>query len=176
MPISEYLSQLRKKVGSDLILIPSVTILVFDEEERVLLVRHSEGGLWVAPGGSIEPYERPADAAAREMWEETGLWIEPRRILGVYGGPEFHWAYRNGDQVGYVMTVFEGRVVGGELARDEEEVLEAGYFSEGEAERLPKAEWLKIVLADAFKQRNAFKNKGEASFQGPTREASDPGS
>jgi len=162
MPISEYLEGLRKKVGHDLIIIPSVTVLVFDEQERVLLVRHREGGKWVAPGGGIEPYEPPADAAVREMWEETGLLVEPVRILGVYGGPEFHWEYSNGDKVGYVMIVFQGNVKGGEPVGVEEEVLEMGFFAAEELEQLPMAEWLKIVLADAFLK------KREASFQPST--------
>lgn len=162
MPISEYLARLRKKVGHDLILIPSVTVLVFDAQRRVLLIRHREGGKWVAPGGAIEPYELPADAAVREMWEETGLFVQPARILGVYGGPEFHWEYRNRDKVGYVMIVFEANVKGGELVGTEDEVSEMGYFAEGELEQLPMAEWLKLVLADAFRK------KGETNFRPPT--------
>lgn len=41
MPISEQLRALRAKIGNDLIVVPSVTGLVFDERERLLLVRHS---------------------------------------------------------------------------------------------------------------------------------------
>lgn len=163
-PISEYLRKLREKVGSDLILIPSVTVLVFDQAGRVLLVRHAEGDRWVAPGGSLEPGERPAGGAVREMWEETGLWVEPVRILGVYGGPEFQWTYANGDQVAYVMTVFEGRVRSGELRAGDEEVLELGYFSERELAPLPKAEWLSVVLEDVFA------NPGRANFRPPAWE------
>ncbi|MGH7554556.1 MAG: NUDIX hydrolase [Longimicrobiales bacterium] len=44
----------------------SVTALLFDDEGRLLLVRHSSAVLWVAPGGMIEPDEDPAAAARRE--------------------------------------------------------------------------------------------------------------
>ena len=162
MPISEYLRQLREKVGRDLILIPSVTVLVFDQADRVLLLRHAEGDRWVAPGGSLEPGERPADGAVREMWEETGLWVEPVRILGVYGGPEFQWTYANGDRVAYVMTVFEGQVRGGELRAGDEEVLELGYFSAQQVAALPKADWLATLLQDVFANRQT------ANFNPPT--------
>jgi NADH pyrophosphatase NudC (nudix superfamily) len=96
------------------------------------------------------------------MWEETGLLVKPVRILGVYGGPEFRWQYSNGDKVAYVMIVFEGNVIGGAPARGEDEVLEIGYFSEGELAQLSRAEWLKMVLADAFGK------KREASFGAPS--------
>ena len=49
----------------------------------------------------------------REVWEETGLHVAPTRILGLYGGPECHVRYRNGDEVSYLMVVFEARVIGG---------------------------------------------------------------
>lgn len=150
MPASSYIRQLREKIGHDLILIPSVTIVTFDEKGRILLARHSEGGLWVAPGGSIDPLEQPADAAVREMWEETGLLIEPSRILGVYGGSGFHWSYGNGDQVAYIMTVFEGRIISGALRSDENEILDLAYFSEEEIQNLPMPAWVKIVLSDIF--------------------------
>ena len=147
-----------------MILIPSVTVLVFDQAGRVLLVRHAEGNRWVAPGGSLEPGERPADGAVREMWEETGLWVDLTRILGVYGGPEFQWTYANGDQVGYVMTVFEGQVRGGQLRAGDEEVLELGYFSAQEAAALPQAGWLAEVLEDTFA------NREKANFHPPAWE------
>lgn len=67
MPISEYLRGLREKVGRDLLLVPSVTGLVFDGEGRVLLIRHSNGGVWLAPGGAVDPGEAPQDAIVREM-------------------------------------------------------------------------------------------------------------
>jgi NUDIX domain len=62
VPISPYLAKLRRTLGSELLLLPSVTIIVFDEEGRVLLVQPSDVAGWVAPGGSIEPGESPADA------------------------------------------------------------------------------------------------------------------
>src|SRR5229473_7334772 len=133
MPISEYLRSLRSQVGSALLLVPSVTGLVFDRDDgRVLLVRHSNGGVWVAPGGAIDLDEAPQDAVVREVWEETGLRVEPIRLCGVFGGPECHVKYANGDEVAYVMAVFECRRLGGELRADQEETLEARYFAASE--------------------------------------------
>jgi 8-oxo-dGTP pyrophosphatase MutT (NUDIX family) len=146
MPISEYLRGLRERVGTDLLLVPSVTALIFDELGRVLLVKHSNRGLWVAPGGSVDPDESPADAIVREVWEETGLRVQPVRLCGVYGGPEFRMLYENDDEVAYVMATFECRIVGGEMVPDGEEVLEARYVAAGELEQLNLAEWARVVL------------------------------
>lgn len=129
---------------------PSVTGLIFDERGRILLLRHSNGSVWVAPGGSLEPNELPADAVVREVWEETGLKVEPVRITGIYGGPAFEVHYRNGDRVSYLMTVFECRVLGGTLQADSVETLEAAYFSAEQVQKLPLAAWAEVVLPDAF--------------------------
>jgi ADP-ribose pyrophosphatase YjhB (NUDIX family) len=150
MPISPYLDGLRRAVGHELILVPSVTAIVFDLRGRLLLARHAEADVWVPPGGSIDPGERPADAVARETWEETGLLVRPLAIVGVYGGPEFEVTYGNGDRVGYVMTVFECGVVGGELRPDGEETRELRYFAETEIATLATPEWVGRVLPDVF--------------------------
>jgi len=73
--MSPYIQDLRAKIGTTVLEIPTVSIVTLDERNRVLLVRHIEGNNWTTPGGMIEPYETPADAAVREMWEETGLYV-----------------------------------------------------------------------------------------------------
>jgi 8-oxo-dGTP pyrophosphatase MutT (NUDIX family) len=155
MAISKYLRQLRQKVGPKLLLTPSVTILNFDEQERVLLACHRESGLWGTPGGSIDPFETPANAAVHKMWEETGLYVELTRIVGAYGGDQnFHWKYNNGDEVIYVIIVFEAKVIGGELKPQDEEILELRYFSQSEIEQLETHESVKMILRDAFRHKN----------------------
>ncbi|MEW5717700.1 MAG: NUDIX domain-containing protein [Chloroflexota bacterium] len=149
---SDYLQRLRRKVGHDLLLLPSVTILVFDENNRVLLLRHANRDLWVAPGGMIEPDETPEHAAQREMQEETGCAVDLIRILGVYGGPEFRVRYENGDEVAYVMTVFQARIREGAPRPNGAESLQVQFFSATEIEHLRSAAWLPIVLRDCFRK------------------------
>lgn len=150
MAISPYLRQLRERVGRDLLLVPSVTGIVFDDADRILLVRHSQGGVWVAPGGAVDPDETPADALVREVWEETGLWVEPTRLLGVFGGPDFRVRYTNGDEVAYVMSLFECEPVGGELRADGHEITDVRFVSEQELHRLTIPAWARRVLPPVF--------------------------
>ncbi|HUH07842.1 MAG TPA: NUDIX domain-containing protein [Egibacteraceae bacterium] len=42
----------------------------------VLLHRHKRLGIWMQPGGHVEPGEAPWDGARREVLEETGLLAE----------------------------------------------------------------------------------------------------
>lgn len=45
-------------------------------DRRVLLVKHKKLGVWLYPGGHIEPNETPEEALIREVKEETGLNIK----------------------------------------------------------------------------------------------------
>ena len=150
MSISSYIKKLRQHIGNELLILPSVTAIIFDEDNRVLLARHADTKRWVAPGGSIEPNEKPVDALVREALEETGLAVEPTKILGVFGGREFEIVYSNGDRVTYVMTVYECKVVGGELKPDNSETLELRYVGAEELENFDLAHWARIVLPEVY--------------------------
>lgn len=152
MPISPYVRSLRERVGSTRLLLPSVTALVHNDAGALLLVRQRDGGVWSTPGGVMEPDETPADPVVREAWEETGLMVEPRRVFGVYGGPEFIVRYPNGDASQYVMIVFECAVTGGALRPDEDETTEARYWTAEEAAALPMSAWLSTMIHTFFTQ------------------------
>lgn len=54
----------------------TASAIVFDDHERVLLVHHNKLRQWLYPGGHIDPNEDPAQAAQREVLEETGIHTE----------------------------------------------------------------------------------------------------
>ena len=158
MPISDYLKSLRQKIGHDLVLTPGVTALIFDEQNRVLLHRAATDGKWYTIGGAVDPGEDPADAAVREVFEETGLRVRPVRVVGVYTDPIVE--YPNGDRVGYVSTCFLCQIVGGKLQPQDDESLELRYFPPTELPELPASHRHRIV--------QALKNQDLAYFASKT--------
>ncbi|MGW4462046.1 NUDIX hydrolase [Micromonospora sp. NPDC004704] len=68
----------------------TASAIVLDGRDRVLLVHHRKSGLWLYPGGHVDPNEDPAEAAAREAREETGIDVD------IVGKPSFeHPAVRS---------------------------------------------------------------------------------
>src|SRR5262245_15173251 len=143
--MSDYVRRLRDKVGTDLLFMPSTHAVIRDDEGRILLVRHVEGR-WMLPGGAVEPGETPVEAVRRECLEEAGIVVEPVRIAGVYGGPEYHVTYANGDETAWVATVFEVRLVSGEPAPSDDETSEVGWFAADELDALPQSEATRLTL------------------------------
>lgn len=48
-------------------------VVIDPKRELVLLVHHRASGLWMFPGGHVDADESPAEAAVREVLEETGV-------------------------------------------------------------------------------------------------------
>jgi 8-oxo-dGTP pyrophosphatase MutT (NUDIX family) len=155
MPISAHMKAVRDKIGHDLLATTAVSISIFDAQNRLLLGRDAETGLWTLPGGAIDPNEHPADAAARECFEETGLLIRPERLLGVFGGTEFMIRYPNGDLTYYTVIAFEAAVVGGALMPDGEEIASLRYVDQTEWEQLPISPSSRIISRQAFSRATA---------------------
>jgi 8-oxo-dGTP diphosphatase len=116
----------------------TASAIVFDDSDRVLLVHHHKLGQWLYPGGHIDPNEDPAEAALREVREETGV---KATIIGV--PPFAHTAVRSvpppfaiiempvsDAKVGehwHIDFVYVCRLVSGLLAAQLEEVAEAQW-------------------------------------------------
>jgi ADP-ribose pyrophosphatase YjhB (NUDIX family) len=162
MPMSDYMRELRAKVGTTVVEIPTVSVLTFDDQRRVLLVRHAEGNDWTTPGGMIEPYETPSNAAVREMWEETGLYVALTHIVGVFGGELCASTYSNGDKVSWVSTVFAADPVGGTMKPDGEETLEVRYFERTELNTVRCKPHIRLFLDAGYSPQR------RAHFQPPT--------
>jgi 8-oxo-dGTP pyrophosphatase MutT (NUDIX family) len=156
MAISPYIKRVREKLGKDMLLLPAVSAIIVDEQGRVLLHRASDDGKWYTIGGAMEPGEEPAAAAAREALEETGLIVEPVRVVAVQASPLI--TYPNGDQVRYVGISFLCRVVGGDLHVADDESLEVRFFAQDElpelwADQLERVKWALSGATSAFFQR-----------------------
>jgi ADP-ribose pyrophosphatase YjhB (NUDIX family) len=133
MPVAPHIARLRAHIGHDLLLLPSVAVLPVDPRGRVLLVRQTDFGAFATIGGAVDEDESPADAARRELLEETGLQMGELELIAAIGGPEFRISYPNGDQVAYVSTVYVTRVQEKLVATpDEDEVDAVGWFTREE--------------------------------------------
>jgi len=89
----------------------SVTGVVI-KDNKVLLARHTYGsgkGLYIVPGGYVEFGEMPQDAVKREIFEETKIVAEPKKVIGI----------RFNDKDWYV--AFSAEYVSGEAVSDGDE-------------------------------------------------------
>ena len=127
MPIPEFVARLRAHIGHDLLWLSSATAVVLDDDGRVLLGRRSDTGTWALPGGIVDPAEQPADAAIREVFEETGVVAVPERLFAVTVSRPF--SYPNGDQVQYLDLAFRCRAIGGEARVNDSESTEVGWHA-----------------------------------------------
>jgi ADP-ribose pyrophosphatase YjhB (NUDIX family) len=88
----------------------SVAGVVVDDQGRALIIRRRDNGHWEPPGGILEHGETIEDGLRREVYEETGLKIEPGRLTGVYQNMRRH----------IIALVFRCRPVAGELTENDE--------------------------------------------------------
>jgi 8-oxo-dGTP diphosphatase len=101
--------------------------VVRDDRGRLLLVRRGRppsAGLWSVPGGRVEPGETPAQAAAREVREETGLDVRVGDLLAIVEIDEF------------LVHDFAATVIGGDL-RAGDDAAEVRWCTFDEAALLP---------------------------------------
>ncbi|MBC9725373.1 NUDIX domain-containing protein [Streptomyces sp. TRM68367] len=133
MATPDFIRNLRATAGHQLLLLPGVTALVFDDEGRVLLNRRSDSGRWSVIGGIPEPGEQPAACAVRETYEETGVRCVAERVVLVQALDPV--TYDNGDTCQYMDITFRCRAVGGEALVNDDESLEVGWFA---VDRLPE--------------------------------------
>jgi ADP-ribose pyrophosphatase YjhB (NUDIX family) len=96
-------------------------IVAVIEGDRVLLTRRHDFEVWCLPGGHVDDGESLAGAAMREVREETGLAVELTHLVGVYSKPGLFGGTLH-------LVLFAGRVVGGTLQPQPEEVVEVGHF------------------------------------------------
>src|SRR5690242_13159577 len=61
-----------------------VRAAVFDECEKVLLVREREDGCWTLPGGWADIGNSPSENVIREVREESGYTVEVTKLAAVY--------------------------------------------------------------------------------------------
>ena len=149
MAISEYLRGIRDRVGHDLVLLPAVCILIWDDDGRLLLMQETETRRWQTIGGMVDPDESPWDAARREALEEAGVEVRLDRLRAAVGGPGYRVYYPNGDVCSYVSTVFDATIIGGTPGAGDDEVHRVSWFDPADISALDLDPANRHLLTDA---------------------------
>jgi ADP-ribose pyrophosphatase YjhB (NUDIX family) len=91
---------------------------------KILLVQERVDGRWCMPGGWADVGDLPSEMVVREVWEESGYHVVPRKVVGLFdanrsGRPlELYHAYK---------VIFLCELTGGQ-ARPSDETLDVGFF------------------------------------------------
>ncbi|MFJ3234947.1 NUDIX hydrolase [Streptomyces sp. NPDC086787] len=126
MATPDFIRTIRASAGHQLLWLPGVAAVVFDDEGRVLLGRRADNGRWALIGGIPEPGEQPAACAVREVFEETAVHCVAERVVLVQALAPV--TYDNGDVCQFMDITFRCRAVGGEARVNDDESLEVGWF------------------------------------------------
>jgi 8-oxo-dGTP pyrophosphatase MutT (NUDIX family) len=133
MGTPDFIRTIRASAGHQLLWLPGVSAVVFDDEGRVLLGQRSDNRQWALISGIPDPGEQPAACAVREVFEETAVRCEVERVVLVGAGKQV--TFDNGDICQFMDTTFRCRAVGGEARVNDDESLQVGWF---EVDALPE--------------------------------------
>lgn len=121
----------------------AVNCAVFDDDNCVLLSQRGDLGVWNLPGGRVDSGESLAEAAAREVREETGIVAQIERPVGLY--------YANGWQ--RLTVLYIGWTLGGELLQQTAETRANKFFPPN---RLPQQTFRPGMVTDALAHTRPF--------------------
>ena len=138
------------RIGKDGCLRVGCSESVFDSNrKKVLLIRREDDGKWAVPGGSMVTGESLSEACKREVFEETGLDVNVKRLISVYTSAHRLLAYPDGNKLQVVILHFEVEIVGGEL-RISDETTAFGFFSPSEIDDLDMHGMDRMRVLDSF--------------------------
>lgn len=101
-------------------IVAAASAIVTNDSGDILLHRRTDNDLWALPGGTMEFGESIADAAVREVHEETGLSVFPLYVIAVYSDPKHVFAYDDGEVRQEFSVCIACKIVGGDLRISDE--------------------------------------------------------
>ena len=132
MPIPEFVVEIRRKIGHDLLWLPGVTAVV-RRDDHLLMVQRADNLTWTPVTGCVDPGEEPATAAVREVLEETGVHVRVERLAMVSAAD--NWVtHPNGDQSVFLDLAFACRWLEGEPFVGDDESVDVRWWP---LDRLP---------------------------------------
>lgn len=95
-------------------IVPSVNVVVTNDEGEVLLIRRSDNDNWAVPGGAVDLGESVGEAAIRETREESGIDCQITGLVGIYSDPRHVILYTSDGEVRQEFSILlTARPVGG---------------------------------------------------------------
>jgi ADP-ribose pyrophosphatase YjhB (NUDIX family) len=103
----------------------AVGAVVGNDKGEILLIQRADSGIWLYPTGWADVGYSAAEVVVKEVYEETGIEVEPLRVIAVLDGLRLGFT-----AVPLYSLVFHCRVVGGELRGHPLETRDLGWFGE----------------------------------------------
>ena len=123
--VEEWLSQVGQGVAGYVTPKVAIGAVVGNEAGEILLVQRADSGMWLYPTGWADVGYSPAEVAVKEVLEETGMLVEPIRLIAVLDGLRLGFT-----RIPLYSLVFHCRLLGGELAAHPLECRSVGWFAE----------------------------------------------
>jgi ADP-ribose pyrophosphatase YjhB (NUDIX family) len=129
----------------------AVSAFIQDEEGRILMIRRTDNDLYSIPGGQLELGETLAQAAVREVREETGIECEVTGVVGLYSNPNHVIAYDDGEVRQEFSICFRARYLTGSTATSNES-KEVFWVSVDKIDKLDIHESIRLRILHAKAQ------------------------
>ncbi len=128
--------------------LPTVDAAIINSQGQILLIQRADNQKWAMPGGGTDVGESPAQAAAREALEESGVRCQPIALVAVHdsrlcGSKPRHQLY----MITFLCLPLDGGIFH-EPVSHAHEVLDKGWFAQdalpadldpGHVTRIPEA-------------------------------------
>ena len=100
--------------------VPSVTVVIVNDDGALLLIHKTDNNLWALPGGGHDAGESISETVVREVREETGIEVELIDLVGLYTDPRHVMEYDDGEVRQQFSICFHARPIGGALRTSDE--------------------------------------------------------
>ena len=123
--VEEWMRAVGEGVGGYVTPKIAVGAVVGNDRGELLLVRRADSGVWLYPTGWADVGYSASEVAVKEVREETGIDIEPVRLIAVLDGLRLGFT-----RIPLYSLVFHCRALGGTLTPHPLECLDVGWFAE----------------------------------------------